>query len=120
MRGSMGDRFGTLVRRLDGKIGDRFERSEMKPLHRAVTAERPRGHHLADRVVLPDHRDVLGLNLTARLDQHDGVLDHILQLAHVAAPRSHPQRAHGRFREPWERRSRVAVATPIIRQKVVG
>lgn len=37
MRGSMSDRFGTLVRRLNGKIGDRFERSEMKPLHRAVT-----------------------------------------------------------------------------------
>ncbi len=38
MRGSMANRFGTVVRRRDGKIGDRFGRSEMKPLHRAVVA----------------------------------------------------------------------------------
>jgi hypothetical protein len=38
MRGSMANRFGTVVRRHDGKIGDRFERSEMTPFHRAVVA----------------------------------------------------------------------------------
>jgi hypothetical protein len=38
MHGSMANRFGTVVRRRDGKIGDRFEREEMQPLHRAVVA----------------------------------------------------------------------------------
>lgn len=38
MRGSMANRFGTIVRRREGKIGDRFQRSEMKPLHRVVVA----------------------------------------------------------------------------------
>ncbi len=38
MRGSMADRFGCVVRRRDGKIGDRFEREEMRPLRRAVVA----------------------------------------------------------------------------------
>jgi hypothetical protein len=38
MRGSMANRFGTVVRRSDGKIGDRFEREEMRPLHRAIVA----------------------------------------------------------------------------------
>jgi hypothetical protein len=36
MRGSMANRFGTVVRRWAGKVGDRFEREEMQPLHRAV------------------------------------------------------------------------------------
>jgi hypothetical protein len=36
--GSMGNRFGTIVRRSDGKIGDDFERSEMRPLRRALVA----------------------------------------------------------------------------------
>src|SRR6266851_4982218 len=79
---------------------------------RAINAERPRGRRIADRLILPDHRDILGLNLTARLDQHDGMLDHVLKLAHVAAPRPDPQRTHSRLREPRERRTRVAVATP--------
>lgn len=38
MRGSMADRFGTVVRRRDGKFGDRFEREEVRPLRRAVVA----------------------------------------------------------------------------------
>jgi hypothetical protein len=38
MRGSMANRFGTVVRRRDAMIGDRFEREEMRPLHRAVVA----------------------------------------------------------------------------------
>jgi hypothetical protein len=38
MRGSMANRFGTVVRRRDGLIGDRFDREEMTPLHRAVVA----------------------------------------------------------------------------------
>src|SRR6266540_1212088 len=38
MRGAMADRFGTIVRQRDGKIGDCFEREEMRPLRRAVVA----------------------------------------------------------------------------------
>ena len=38
MRGSMADRFGTVVRHRDGKVGDRFNRREMRPLHLAVVA----------------------------------------------------------------------------------
>jgi hypothetical protein len=37
-RGSMADRFGSVVRRRDGKVGDRFERDEMRPLRRAMVA----------------------------------------------------------------------------------
>jgi hypothetical protein len=37
MRGSMANRFGTVVRRRDG-IGDRFARKKMRLLHRAVVA----------------------------------------------------------------------------------
>jgi hypothetical protein len=38
MRGSMANRSGTVVRRRDGKIGDRFQREEMRLLRRAVVA----------------------------------------------------------------------------------
>lgn len=37
-RTSMSNRFGTIVRQRDGKIGDQFDRAEMKPLHRALVA----------------------------------------------------------------------------------
>ena len=36
MRGSMADRFGCVVRRSDGKVGDRFDRNEMRPIRRAI------------------------------------------------------------------------------------
>jgi hypothetical protein len=35
---SMSDKFGCVVRRRDGKVGDKFEREEMRPLRRAVVA----------------------------------------------------------------------------------
>ena len=35
-RRSMSNRFGTVARRRDGRIGDHFDRAEMMPLHRAV------------------------------------------------------------------------------------
>jgi hypothetical protein len=38
MRASMANRFGTVVRRLDGRIGEQFEQAEMTPLHQAVMA----------------------------------------------------------------------------------
>src|SRR5262245_11928290 len=38
LRVSMGNRVGTVVRRIEGRIGDRFDVSEMKPLRRAVVA----------------------------------------------------------------------------------
>jgi hypothetical protein len=38
MRGSMANRFGCVVRRRAGKIGDRFEREEVRLLRRAVVA----------------------------------------------------------------------------------
>jgi len=38
MRGSMANRFGCVVRRRDGKIGEHFAREEMRPLRRAVVA----------------------------------------------------------------------------------
>jgi hypothetical protein len=38
MRGSMANRFGTVVRLREGKIGDRFAREEMRLLRRAVVA----------------------------------------------------------------------------------
>jgi hypothetical protein len=38
MRGSMANRFGSIVRPREGKIGDRLERDEMRPLRRAVVA----------------------------------------------------------------------------------
>ena len=46
MRGSMSNRFGTVVRRRDGKIGGRFEREEMRNIRRAVVAA------LLDRIPL--------------------------------------------------------------------
>jgi hypothetical protein len=38
LRVSMGNRVGTIVRRREGRIGDRFDPSEMKPLRRSVVA----------------------------------------------------------------------------------
>jgi hypothetical protein len=35
---SMANRFGTVVRHLDGRIGDSFKRQELKPLHQAIVA----------------------------------------------------------------------------------
>src|SRR5438874_12014584 len=63
---------------------------------------------------------VLRPHLGARLDEHDGMFDDVLQLAHVPVPRICSQRAHGTVAKLGYRALVVAMLLPVIAQEVIG
>src|ERR1041385_3043051 len=65
-------------------------------------------------------RQVLGLDFGRRLEQHDGVLDDVLELAHVPRPRMRAQRAHRALAEARHGQIDAAVLPPIVAQERIG
>ena len=64
--------------------------------------------------------NVLWLNRLPRLREHRHVLDHVLQLAHVAAPLAGAQKLHAVVGELGKRVARLAMPLPVVRQEVIG
>src|SRR6266849_2617116 len=64
-----------------------------------------------------DHRNRLRLDLGARPGQHHHVLDHVLQLAHIALPGSGAELADAGLRQTGQGLA-LAVPMPIVRQKM--
>ncbi len=75
---------------------------------------------LGDNLLLSNKGDILGVNVGPGLEQHDGVLDHVLQLAHVAGPVVSAEGSDGRRRPGRQRLTAVAMPLPVVRQEVVS
>src|SRR5688500_15900219 len=85
------------------------------------------GHHARRKAVvrLRDrrfivHRHVVGLHHLSRLRKDGELLDHVLQLSHVAAPWARAKEVDGGLGESWRRLARLAVAIPEVSQEVIG
>src|SRR6185503_17252541 len=64
--------------------------------------------------------EIFGANLRRRLEQYDGVLDDVLQLAHVARPRMRPQGRASALAETRHRQVEPPVLAPVVTQERVG
>jgi len=72
------------------------------------------------RGIAAAERNVGRLDFLAGLEQHHGVLDGVLELAHVAGPRMIRERAQRGVRELRQRRAGAAVTPPVSLQDVLA
>ncbi len=64
--------------------------------------------------------DVARLDELFGLEQHGGVLDHVLELPDIAPPGARAQMRNARFAEPGTPIGHLAVAIPVVRQEMIG
>ncbi len=76
------------------------------------------GRELDVHLLIAHERDVLGADVGAGLEQHDRVLHHVLQLAHVAGPGVGAQRPDRGVAQRGERLVGAAVAVPVVLEEM--